>query len=68
VPAVRRPRFTSKLLLSVALARATMVAMPAGPAAAATSTLQMTAPLAIPYASTPLTFSGTGSAPRSPSG
>lgn len=57
---MRRPRFTSKLLLSVAVAGGAMVALPASPAAAATSTLQLLAPISNLYPSIPLTFSGAG--------
>ncbi len=49
-----------KVLLSVAVAGAAMVAMSAGPAAAATSTLQLVAPISQPYPSAPLAFSGSG--------
>lgn len=56
---MRRFRSTCKIVLAVAVAGAA-IALPAGSAAAATSTLQQVAPLVVPYPSAPLTFSGTG--------
>ena len=60
MPGVRTLRSPSKVLLSVAVAAAATLALPASPAAAATSTLQLVAPLSIAYPSAPLTFSGAG--------
>lgn len=57
---MQKVRSTSKVFLSLAVAGAATLAMPAGPAAAATSTLQQLAPLNSVLPSTPLTFSGTG--------
>ena len=60
MPGVRKLRSPSKVLLPVAVAAAATLALPAGPAAAATSTLQLVAPLSIPYPSAPMAFSGAG--------
>jgi Ca2+-binding RTX toxin-like protein len=57
---VRRPRPVSTLLVSVAVIGASALAMSAGPAAAATSSLQVVSPIALPLPSSALTFSGAG--------
>jgi hypothetical protein len=57
---VLRARRTLKVLLSVVVAGTSIVGLPAGPAAAATSTLQQLAPINSLLPSTPFAFSGTG--------
>lgn len=58
---MRRARFISKVLLSVAVGGAAMVVLPAGPASAATSVLQQFAPVNAVYPSAALGFSVPGS-------
>lgn len=53
-------RFRSRLLVSMPVAVAAALLAPATPASAATSTLELVAPISLPYPSTPLTFSGAG--------